>query len=774
MGVLAYRQHEALSVQALPHGAARQFVAGAAAHAPRWSPSGAWLLYQQDSKFHLISQAGSTDSDRALPDDVQQAAWAPTADVLAYTKIGGGLFLQRAGEWRERTLLPGMRQAGASDGSYTPGVNEEALVSFIWSPDGQALAYTVEQVRWASAAQKDPSLHGTIWRINADGTHAQRLFDAGTNSYRPLLAAWSPDGRLLLAFQDNGYSASILADGVPLLAIPATGGKARTLSHALLDRPGAFTISPDSTSIVMAEGEGRESTTRKSLALVSLANGFRNGLHRTRGTAWSPAWSPDGQSIAFVATAGMSGAPAQQRHLYLVQLATNKLITLTSDDAYRDECPQWSADGAQLLFVRVDAQQHASLWLIRADGSGMQEVVPEVSLARGALDEPLDCTDFLAWWQAAPRMRAIATPAILADGNLLLPLRQVVEGLGGTVLAHPATQTVTIALGAQTQLTPYGTDATFSTLPVNSLPGPELQRRHGITYVDANEFAGRFGVAIHRYGEQHVTLGRLKTGKYLALSVQAESPGAPRPGNYPLIHVDHWGASLVGGSAQGHYLGYEAMAEYLRGGENYRLYKLPGFLWQARGSRPSITDSGATGRFLEVHPAPELGKQEDVLGLHADWHAMPRLPHMVSLHAPQVRRLARAVLRRHGLPNVTPHITQAMRIDLDGDGREELLISATTLNPDYTGEGITSGDYSFVAVQRGEQIILLNGEFYPAVEKGTWFPSAYHIAGVLDVDGDGRLEVITGFWWWEAGGNMVFRIQDGQAQMLFGNRTGDI
>ncbi len=52
---------------------------------------------------------------------------------------------------------------------------------------------------------------------------------------------------------------------------------------------------------------------------------------------------------------------------------------LTDDPAYRDERPLWSADGSHLLFVRLDAKDQASPWLIPAGGGDPHRVVDELT-----------------------------------------------------------------------------------------------------------------------------------------------------------------------------------------------------------------------------------------------------------------------------------------------------------------------------------------------------------------------------------------------------------
>jgi hypothetical protein len=43
----------------------------------------------------------------------------------------------------------------------------------------------------------------------------------------------------------------------------------------------------------------------------------------------------------------------------------------------------WSADGSHILFVRVDAEARASLWLVRSEGATPQRVLDELTQEPG-------------------------------------------------------------------------------------------------------------------------------------------------------------------------------------------------------------------------------------------------------------------------------------------------------------------------------------------------------------------------------------------------------
>lgn len=141
----------------------------------------------------------------------------------------------------------------------------------------------------------------------------------------------------------------------------------------------------------------------------------------------------------------------------------------------------------------------------------------------------------------------------------------------------------------------------------------------------------------------------------------------------------------------------------------------------------------------------ELEQENGIaMGSGAKWNFTPRVPQDISLNNPTYKNAISAFLKTKGITSPDVKLTQAYRIDLEGDGVDEVLIVATN----YKG-GLDSspnvGDYSTIVMRKkvGAKVVnfMLEGEF---VKKNIEFgaPSEYKIAAIADLNGDGKMEIV--------------------------------
>jgi hypothetical protein len=100
---------------------------------------------------------------------------------------------------------------------------------------------------------------------------------------------------------------------------------------------------------------------------------------------------------------------------------------------------------------------------------------------------------------------------------------------------------------------------------------------------------------------------------------------------------------------------------------------------------------------------------------------------------------------------------QVIRVDLEGDGTDEIFISATRLD----GQITKAGDYSIVLMRKviENDIVtkLVAGEVYHSKDAELTFPRTYSLANFIDLNQDGVLEVVVGYLKWEGFGARVYQ-----------------
>ena len=254
-----------------------------------------------------------------------------------------------------------------------------------------------------------------------------------------------------------------------------------------------------------------------------------------------------------------------------------------------------------------------------------------------------------------------------------------------------------------------------------------------------------------------MTIGRLTLAAILVLLLFPSTHGGTTmaPPVNPIVAFNDFFVDskptgyLLGGSAGGQWLKPEAAAGLIPGGESYRLYTLTGEAGNSVGGKPAKGEEGPCSDTLYVTLTPFPAGRGSLVAVAAPWNAMPRAIKIAATEPQVYKEAAAEILKSKGIANPKVNLTQVIRVDLDGDGVEEVLISATNYERLKPGGGLSpnarAGDYSLVFLRKEVQgkvvTSLITGEFYP-VAKVFNAPSEHRIMGVLDLNGDGILEIV--------------------------------
>ena len=235
---------------------------------------------------------------------------------------------------------------------------------------------------------------------------------------------------------------------------------------------------------------------------------------------------------------------------------------------------------------------------------------------------------------------------------------------------------------------------------------------------------------------------------------------------------------LLGGSAGGQWLKAEAAAGSISGGEQYRLYTLTGEVGASTGSKPAKGEDACVDT-LYVTLTPFPTGRGSMVAVGGSWNAMPRALKIGSTESRVYKEAAAEILRSEGIENPKVNLTQVIQVDLNGDGVEEVLVSATNYAKSGSGGGMSpdarAGDYSLVFLRKvvqGKVVTrIIKGEYYPKAKKFNG-PAEHRVIGVLDLNGDGILEIVLSGRYYEGNWVDAYRVEGAQIIKLFGMGCG--
>lgn len=189
---------------------------------------------------------------------------------------------------------------------------------------------------------------------------------------------------------------------------------------------------------------------------------------------------------------------------------------------------------------------------------------------------------------------------------------------------------------------------------------------------------------------------------------------------------------------------------------SYTLYNLAGKAGALRGGVKSSYGVPCEQTYgVDVNPAPQ--RKDWWIGLSGAWNARPRAVTVLPTSSTVYQAVVRDLLVKKGLKNPIVKLERVVRVDLDGDKSDEIVIAANHfavpqgLFPPASGQ---AGDYGLLIVRKviagklqtielGMDVIL-KATTQAEIEQGTINnPDSYDLVNVLDLNGDGKMEVVT-------------------------------
>ena len=249
---------------------------------------------------------------------------------------------------------------------------------------------------------------------------------------------------------------------------------------------------------------------------------------------------------------------------------------------------------------------------------------------------------------------------------------------------------------------------------------------------------------------------------------------------HPIVEVQS--GYLFGAISDGKWIKADETAKLIGDETTYRVYGLTQALGDTKAGKPKPEDVPCEETLaVSLSPKPEKG----VIAIAAPWNALPRKPQVTDPTQKTYIDAVREFLKTKGIDQPKVKIDNIIRVDLDGDGEEEVLISATNYfrKDDSVPMRSPAASYSMVLLRRvvaGKvETQLIEGEFYPkaypkaAKEEGSFdAPNAYKVIATLDLDGDGKMEIVVSSQYYEGEETTIYRCDPKKSEALLSVSCG--
>jgi eukaryotic-like serine/threonine-protein kinase len=192
-----------------------------------------------------------------------------------------------------------------------------------------------------------------IWIMNSDGSEQRQLTSFESGACQP---AWSPNGQQLAVISPCEAKSSKYYENAQIYIIDAEGGNARMLPISV---PGDFdpAWSPEGDKIAFSSL--RNDNGIAHIFVYHLNDQFIEELSDTRYADIQPVWRPNSKQIAFV-------REKPYNHVWVMSDQGQTQFQLSTSGSVHDVWPVWTPDGKSILYSRTQVEAGIP-WLLVLD-----------------------------------------------------------------------------------------------------------------------------------------------------------------------------------------------------------------------------------------------------------------------------------------------------------------------------------------------------------------------------------------------------------------------
>ncbi|HEX6308729.1 MAG TPA: amidohydrolase family protein [Longimicrobiales bacterium] len=332
---------------------------------PEWTPDGNYIVVTRGINLHMYHVDGGAGT-QLIRAPAPAAGGGPGGGQGNQRYMGAAVSpdgryvwaARRTGQWQYNTALPDYQLITydrATGETMTRTSRSGSAFRPTLSPDGNWLVYGTRYAAQTGLRLRDLRTGAERWLaypVQRDDQESRATLDVYPGM------TFTPDSRNVIAFY-GGQLWSVPVDGSEPRHIPFEAavhqalGPAVNFDYRVEDSP-TFTVRQIRDAVPSPDGRRLAFVALDRLYIMDYPNGTPRRITTEEVVEYSPAWSPDGQWLAYVTWSDESGGGYVNR----VRAQPGSRPQRVSDAAGLFEDPVFSLDGARIVVSRAPAETY--------------------------------------------------------------------------------------------------------------------------------------------------------------------------------------------------------------------------------------------------------------------------------------------------------------------------------------------------------------------------------------------------------------------------------